>query len=144
MWHVLSFTVIFDEYFFKDVEDPPTQEGDRSAGQKENTKNAALAQARLRQAESYARRRAEGRWLSKKQIALLQPCDDGTLLEKANEATLLSGHGCLRRPGDGAKLLIGESIDGCARIILENWEPPDPGAFLKDDPAEDLDENLVD
>ena len=126
------------------VKAPETQEGERSKEQKEDTKNAALARGRLRQAESYARRRAEGRWLSKKRIALLQPYDGGTLLEKANEATLLSRHGCLRRPGDGAKLLIGESTDGCVRIILENWEPPDPEAFLKDDPAEDLDENPVD
>ena len=36
---------------------------------------------------------AEAHWLPKKQIVFLQLYDDGTLLEKANEATLLSGHG---------------------------------------------------
>ena len=56
---------------------------------------------------------AEAHWLPKKQIALLQLYDDGTLLEKANEATLLSGHGCWRRPGDGVKLWVGEITGGC-------------------------------
>ena len=113
MWHVLSFTGRFDAEFFRDVKAPEKQEGERSKYQKEDTKNAALARGRLRQAESYARRRAEGRWLSKKQIALLQPYDDGTLLEKANEATLLSGHGCWRQPGDGVTLWGGEITGGC-------------------------------
>ena len=58
MWHVLSFTGRFDDEFFKDVEAPPTQEGERSAEQKENTKNAVLARARLRQAESYDRQKS--------------------------------------------------------------------------------------
>ena len=52
---------------------------------------------------------AEAHWLPKKQIALLQLYDDGTLLEKANEATLLSGHGCWRRPGDGVTLWVTSS-----------------------------------
>jgi len=56
---------------------------------------------------------AEAQWLPKKQIALLQLYDDGTLLEKANEATLLSGHGCWRRPGDGVTLWVGEITGGC-------------------------------
>ena len=91
----------------------------------------------MRQAESYARRRAEGLELSKKQIALLKLYDNGTLLEKANEAALRSGHGCLRRARDGARLLIGGSTGGRARKILDDWKPPDPEAFLKDDPPED-------
>ena len=35
MWHVRSFTGRFDDEFFKDVEAPPTQEGERSAEQQE-------------------------------------------------------------------------------------------------------------
>ena len=139
MWHVLSFTGRSDEEFFKDVEAPPTQEGERSAEQKENTKNAVLARARLRQAESYdrlrARRRAERRGLSKKQIALLKLYDNGTLLKEANEATLLSGNGCLRR-GDGASLNIGDSTGGYTRLVLQDWEPKDGRAFLDADPPE--------
>ena len=61
MWHVLSFTGRFDDEFFKDVEAPPTQEGERSAEQKEKTKNAVLARARFRLAESYDRLRARSR-----------------------------------------------------------------------------------
>ena len=66
MWHVLSFTGGFDEELFKDLEAPPTQKGERSAEQKEKTKNAVLARARFRLAESYnwlrARSRARASW----------------------------------------------------------------------------------
>ena len=83
---------------------------------------------------------AEGHWLPKKQIALLQLYDDGTLLEKANEATLLSGHGTLRRPGDAAECEIGASTGGIVRKILGNWEEPDRMHFLEGDPAAEFDE----
>ena len=71
-------------------------------------------------------------WLSKRQTALLKLYDNGTLLKEANEATLLSRNGCLRR-GDGARLNIGGSTGGRARKILDAWKPPDPKAFLLDD-----------
>ena len=94
----------------------------------------------MRHAESYATKRAKGHELTKKQMALLKDYDDGTLLEKANELTLRSGHGTLRRPGDGVKREIGASTGGFVREILENWEPPDPKDFLEGDRVADLDE----
>ena len=66
--------------------------------------------------------------------------DNGFLLEKANELTLRSGHGTLRRPGDGVKREIGASTGGFVREILENWEPPNLKDFLEGDRAADLDE----
>ena len=64
----------------------------------------------------------------------------GVLLKNANDLTLLSGHGTLRRHGDAAECLIGASTGGFVREILGNWEEPDPMHFLEGDPAAESDE----
>jgi hypothetical protein len=64
----------------------------------------------------------------------------GVLLKKANDLTLLSGHGTLRRPGDESKLEIGGSTRGIVREILGDWEEPVPKHFLEGDPVAELDE----
>ena len=64
----------------------------------------------------------------------------GVLLKNANDLTLLSGHGTVRRPGDAAECEIGASTGGIVRKILGNWEEPDRMHFLEGDPAAELDE----
>ena len=144
MWQVLSITGKFDPQFFASLKDPPLQEGELTADQKGNTKRAVYARARFRQARSYDRLRdpilAEHHgppeyWLSKRQVSLLKLYDNGTLLKEANEATLLSGNGCLR-PGDGARLNIGGSTGGYTRLVLQDWEPKDGRVCLDADPLE--------
>ena len=140
MWLLLSFTGRFETKFFRDKQAPEKQDEQEMKDQKRATMNAAKARARWRHAANLARKRTDGQDLTDKQIEELKLYDNGFLLAKANELTLRSGHGTLRRPGDGVKREIGASTGGFVREILENWEPPDPKDFLEGDRAADLDE----
>ena len=139
MWLLLSFTGRFETRFFKVREAPEKQE---EANQEQNiaTAKAANARARYRYARNLAKKRDDGQHLTEKQIEEVNLYESGFLLKKANELTLRSGHGTLRRPGDGVKREIGASTGGFVREILENWEPPDPKDFLEGDPAADPEE----
>ena len=120
MWLLLSFTGRFETKFFRDKEAPEKQDEQEMKDQKRATMNAAKARARWRHAGNLARKWRAGQDLTDKQIEEVKLYEEGFLLAKANELTLRSGHGCLRRPGDGAKLWVGEITGGCVRIILEN------------------------
>ena len=139
MWLLLSFTGRFETRFFKDREAPEKQE-EANQEQKKATAKAANARARYRYARNLVKKRGSGQRLTEKQIEEVNLYESGFLLKKANELTLRSGHGTLRRPGDGVKREIGASTGGFVREILENWEPPDPKDFLEGDRAADLDE----
>ena len=83
---------------------------------------ATNARARYRYAGNLVKKRNDGQHLTEKQIEEVNLYENGFLLAKANELTLRSGHGTLRRPGDGVKREIGASTGGFVREILENWE----------------------
>ena len=140
MWLLLSFTGRFETKFFRDHKAPEKQEEAEIQAQKTVTMNAAKARHRWRHAASLARKRTDGQVLTNKQIDELKLYDNGFLLEKANELTLRSGHGTLRRPGDESKLEIGASTGGIVRKILGDWEEPDPKHFLEGDPVADPEE----
>ena len=140
MWLLLSFTGRFETKFFRDKEAPEKQEESEMQDQKRATMNAAKARARWRHAGNLARKWKADQDLTDKQIEEVKLYEEGFLLAKANELTLRSGHGTLRRPGDGSKLEIGASTGGIVRRILENWEEPDRMHFLEGDPAAESDE----
>ena len=140
MWLLLSFTGRFETKFFRDKEAPEKQEEAEIQEQKRATMNAAKARARWRHAGNLATKWKAGRDLTDKQIEEVKLYEEGFLLAKANELTLRSGHGTLRRPGDESKLEIGASTGGIVREILGDWEEPDPKHFLEGDPVAELDE----
>ena len=140
MWLLLSFTGRFETKFFRDKEAPEKQEEAEIQAQKRATVNAANARARWRHAANLARKRTDGQDLTDKQIEEVKLYEEGSLLAKANELTLRSGHGTLRRPGDGSKLEIGGSTRGIVREILGDWEEPDPKHFLEGDAVADPEE----
>ena len=139
MWLLLSFTGRFETRFFKDRDAPEKQE---EANQEQNTATAKAANARgrYRYARNLAKKRDDGQHLTEKQIEEVNLYESGFLLKKANDLTLRSGHGTLRRPGDAAECVIGASTGGIVRRILENWEEPDRMHFLEGDPAAESDE----
>ena len=139
MWLLLSFTGRFETRFFKDRDAPEKQE---EANQKLNraTAKAANARGRYRYARNLAKKRDDGQRLTEKQMEEVNLYESGFLLKKANDLTLRSGHGTLRRPGDAAECEIGASTGGIVRKILGNWEEPDRMHFLEGDPAAESDE----
>ena len=140
MWLLLSFTGRFETKFFRDKEAPEKQDEQEMKDQKRATMNAAKARARWRHAGNLATKWKAGRDLTDKQIEEVKLYEEGFLLAKANELTLRSGHGTLRRPGDESKLEIGGSTRGIVREILGDWEEPVPKHFLEGDPVAELDE----
>ena len=141
MWQVLSFTGRFDPEFFNNLKPPPLQEGELSPDQKERTKRAVFARGQFRMAQTYDKLREKHGYLSRSMKALLARYDNDSLRKEANEATLHSGNGRLRRE-DGTKMDIGGSTGGLTRILLEHWKPRDGRAFLNADPAQDRAEDL--
>ena len=140
MWLLLSFTGRFETKFFRDKEAPEKQEEAEIQAQKTATMNAAKARHRWRHAGNLARKWRAGQDLTDKQIEEVKLYEKGFLLARANELTLRSGHGTLRRPGDGVKREIGASTGGFVREIQGDWEEPDPKHFLEGDPVAELDE----
>ena len=140
MWLLLSFTGRFETKFFRDKEAPEKQDEQEMKDQKRATMNAAKARARWRHAGNLATKWKAGQDLTDKQIEEVKLYEEGFLLAKANELTLRSGHGTLRRPGDESKLEIGASTGGIVRKILGIWEEPDRMHFFEGDPAAESDE----
>ena len=139
MWLLLSFTGRFETRFFEDREAPEQQE-EANQEQKKATAKAANARGRYRYARNLANKLDNGQRLGSAEMEEVNLYKSGVLLKKANDLTLLSGHGTLRRPGDAAECLIGASTGGIVRRILENWEEPDRRHFLEGDPAAESDE----
>ena len=114
MWEVLSFSGRFDPNFFDNLEDPGPPPDEPTRDQRHWTSPAAKARNRLREAMNAARQRQgilDGRTpkpapLTRHQQHLPVLYDNGYLLRQANELTLLSGNGTLRRK-DGKMLKIG-------------------------------------
>ena len=140
MWLPLSFTGRFETKFFRDKEAPEKQDEEEMKDQKKATMNAAKARARWRHAGNLARKWKAGQDLTDKQIEEVKLYEEGFLLAKANELTLRSGHGTLRRPGDAAECLIGASTGGIVRRMLGDWVEPNFKRFLGGDPVADPEE----
>ena len=56
--------------------------------------------------------------------------EDGTLLERTNEAIAAYGHGKLRSPHGAEELEIGGSTGGLSRYLLDGYQEPDLATFL--------------
>ena len=56
--------------------------------------------------------------------------EDGTLLERTNEAISAYGHGKLRSPHGAEELEIGGSTGGLSRYLLDGYQEPDLATFL--------------
>ena len=56
--------------------------------------------------------------------------EDGTLLERTNEAISAYGHGKLRSPHGAEELEIGGSTGGLTRCLLDGYLEPDLASFL--------------
>ena len=139
MWLLLSFTGRFETRFFEDRDAPEKQE---EANQKLNTATAKAANARgrYRYARNLVKKRDDGQRLTEQQMEEVNQYESGFLLKKANDLTLRSGHGTLRRPGDAAECLIGASTGGIVRRMLGDWEEPNFKHFLGGDPVADPEE----
>ena len=72
----------------------------------------------------------ERRHLSGSQQQNLAMLDDGTLLERTNDAIAAYGHGKLRSPHGDEKLEIGGSTGGLSRYLLDGYQEPDLATFL--------------
>ena len=113
MWQVLSFSGKFDPNFFDNIQDPGPPPDEVTRDQRHWTSPAAKARNRLRQGMNAAWQRQgilEGRSskpapLTRHKQHLLELYKNGQLLHKANELTLLSGNGTLRRT-NGEKFLL--------------------------------------
>ena len=137
MWQVLSFSGKFDPTFFANLHDPGPPPGELTPDQRHWTSRAVKARGRLRQGRNAAWQRQrilDGKTpkpapLTRHQEQLLVLYDNGTLLQEANAATLLSGNGCLHRE-DGATLNIGGSTGGFARQFLYGSAKPNVENFF--------------
>ena len=56
--------------------------------------------------------------------------DDGTLLERTNDAIAAYGHGKLRSAHGDEELEIGGSTGGLSRYLLDGYQEPDLATFL--------------
>ena len=137
MWTLLSFTGRFDVAFLKEsiataATFPTRMPGERTERQKQDTRNAQIARARLRQAKMLDR--LEGKtWrpFTDRQLEVLDQYRSGWLRKEANRLTLTSGHGRLKRE-DESFVDIGGSTGGFVRIVLDDWGPPELTDFLGD------------
>ena len=56
--------------------------------------------------------------------------ENGSLLDRTNEAILAYGHGMLRSADGNDTLEIGGSTGGMSRYLLDGYEEPDLATFL--------------
>ena len=83
----------------------------------------------------YLRRRLdrgelERRHLTGPQQQNLAMLDNGTLLERTNDAIIAYGHGTLRSAHGDEELEIGGSTGGLSRYLLDGYQEPDLATFL--------------
>ena len=95
-------------------------------------RTAAMAKLDYRKTCILRRRLEEGKvleqdlaWCERENLRKLE---DGSLLQRTNEAVAAYGHGTLRH-GD-ERLEIGGSTGGVTRFLLDGYTPPDVSAFL--------------
>ena len=145
MWLLLSFTGRFETRFFKEREaleqqEEANKEQKKEQEQKNATANAANARRRYRYARNLAKKGGDAQRLTEQQMEEVNLYKSGFLLKNANDLTLRSGHGTLRRPGDAAECLIGASTGGIVRRMLGDWVEPNFELFLRGDPVADPEE----
>ena len=141
MWTLLSFTGRFDVAFPENAiergaKGPPRMPGERTEQQKQQVRDAQMARARMRRGamlERLQEKLSQGdksrRPLNPKQLRVLQEYQSGELRRKANNLTMKSGHGRLKKEDDSF-VDIGGSTGGFVRTVLDDWEPPDLAEFV--------------
>ena len=75
-----------------------------------------------------ARAREKARPLNLEQRQLLHEYQSGELRRQANQLTIISGHGRLRKD-DESFVVIGGSTGVFVRTVLDGWAPPDLSEF---------------
>ena len=146
MWTLLSFMGCFDVAFLEHaiaigVETPHLRmPGERTEQQKKQVRDAQMARARLRRGKMLeglqqelskgkdANGKAKRRPLNAEQQRVLEDYRSGELRRQANNLTLTSGHGRVKRKDDSF-VDIGGSTEGFVRTVLDDWEPPDLAEF---------------
>ena len=150
MWTLLSFTGRFDVEFLEDAiakgaKGPATMPGERTQQEHQRTLDAQMARARLRRGamlerlqerlsqgnEAKGKGKRKARPLNPEQQQLLQEYQSGELRRQANQLTMISGHGRLKKE-DHSFVDIGGSTGGFVRTVLDDWEPPDLAEFADD------------
>ena len=133
LWTLLSFTGRFDARYLEDAiakgkQGPPTMPGETTEQQKKDVRAARLARAQLRRGAMLKRLQERlkpvGRKLNASQLQVLEQYESGKLRHEANNLTLRSTHGRLKRDDDSF-VDIGGSTGGFVRTVLDDWEPPD-------------------
>ena len=138
MWTILSFTGRFDVAYLEECiakggrGQPVKVPGERTDKQKRAVRDAQLARAKLRRG-AFLERLQDKLWRSNRELnpeqqQVLRLYQTGELKKKANELTMTSGHGRLRKD-DESFVGIGGSTGGFVRVVLDDWEPPDLSEF---------------
>ena len=154
MWTLLSFTGRFDVTFLEDsiargakgrISSNPRMPGETTVEQKQQVRDAQMARASLRRGamlerlqerlsrgnEAKGKGKKKARTLNPKQLRVLQEYQSGILRRQANNLTMVSGHGRLKKE-DRSFVDIGGSTGGFVRTVLDDWEPPDLADFEGD------------
>ena len=120
--------------------------GERTEQQKKQVRDAQMARAMLRRGKMLERlqqklskgKDAKGKGkrravlgLNAEQQQVLREYQSGELRRKANNLTMKSGHGRVKR-GDDSFVDIGGSTGGFVRTVLDDWEPPGLAEFEGD------------
>ena len=106
--------------------------GDRTEQQKQQSRNAKIGRARVRQGKMLDR--LEGKtWrpFTARQREVLDQYRSGWLRNEANKLSLISDHGRLKRADDTFEE-IGGSTGGFVSTVLDDWGPPELTDFLGD------------
>ena len=87
-------------------------------------------QERLSQGnEAKGKGKRKARPLNPKQLRVLQEYQSGELRRQANNLTMISGHGRLKKE-DHSFVDIGGSTGGFVRTVLDDWEPYTSGDLV--------------
>ena len=120
--------------------------GERTEQQKEQVRNAQMARANLRRGKMLERlqqklskgKDAKGKGkrravltFNAEQQQVLREYQSGELRRKANDLTMKSGHGRVKRDDDSF-VDIGGSTGGFVRTVLDDWGEPDLAEFEGD------------
>ena len=155
MWTLLSFTGRFDVAFLEDSiargakgqvhGNKIRMPGEKTREQKQQVHDAQMGRASLRRGamlerlqerlsrgnEAKGKGKRKARTLNPKQLRVLQEYQSGILRRQANNLTMASGHGRLKKE-DRSFVDIGGSTGGFVRTVLDDWEPPDLADFEGD------------
>ena len=139
MAELIIFAGRFDPDFLRKAHDEQARSGASQpvANQDEyqqKKKRAVEAKFEYRRTCYLRRRLDEGkldrRHLTGPQQQNLAMLDNGTLLERVNDAIMAYGHGTLRSAQGDDELEIGGSTGGLSRYLLDGYQEPDLATFL--------------